>query len=80
MLEELRIEVNDTRPQGDPCPHDGTRVRWANGPCPEGRVGCAVLHRAWNCPTCGRWYKARLVPRVGTASIQQAIRRGQGDD
>ena len=62
MLEEIeRLEPPpDDRPMGEPCPHCGTFTRYGQIGCPEGRLGCLVMHWGWHCDTCGRDFHQKI--------------------
>jgi hypothetical protein len=38
------------------CPECGKPLVQQVSPCPEGKPGCAVLHTAYQCQGCRKWF------------------------
>ena len=39
------------------CPKCGGELWYGTAPCPEGKLGCAVLHHASQCQSCGSHFE-----------------------
>jgi len=54
-LPEFQGEARE--PTGRTCPSCGRPLLWGHVPCPEGRVGCLVLHYGYQCEACKAYWE-----------------------
>jgi transposase len=61
-MEWHKVELVEPPPNTDKaCPECGGAMDFGAIPCPEGRIGCLVLHRGYTCRECGAIWRARRI-------------------
>lgn len=44
-------------PTGKACPDCGSDLTWGQVMCPDGHIGCLVMHYGYNCGKCGKQFR-----------------------